>query len=235
MARHGEIVHLDAIGWQDIENKKPMRSDSIFQIMSMTKPLTGLGIMMLMEDGRLTLNDPVEIYIPEFREQHLADGSKPKHPVTIRDLMTHTSGMSGRLPETMPDLYTRMDKPLSEAVPAFAAQPLEFEPGKKWQYSNSGIATLGRIIEVMTGAPYERFMQQRIFDPLGMKDTFFFPPADKKDRIAVLYTRKDGKLVQAPMRPPLAETPRPSAPARCIPRPNSVCTRRPPILRPSTR
>ena len=116
MARHGEVAHFDAIGWQDMENKKPMRSDSIFQIMSMTKPLTGLGIMMLMEDGRLTLNDPIEIYLPEFREQHLADGSKPKHAVTIRDLMTHTSGMSGRLPDAMPDLYTKMDKPLSEAV-----------------------------------------------------------------------------------------------------------------------
>ncbi len=103
VARHGEIAHFDAIGWQDMENKKPMRSDSIFQIMSMTKPLTGLGIMMLMEEGRLTLNDPVEIYIcREFRDQHLADGSKPKHPITIRDLMTHTSGMSGRLPDTMP-------------------------------------------------------------------------------------------------------------------------------------
>jgi len=197
VARHGEIVHLDAIGWQDIEGKKPMRSDSIFQIMSMTKPLTGLGIMMLMEDGRLTLSDPVELYIPEFRDQRLADGSKPKRPVTVRDLMTHTSGMSGRLPEAMPDLYTKMDKPLSEAVSAFARQPLEFEPGTKWQYSNSGIASLGRIIEVISGMPYERFMQQRIFDPLGMKDTFYFPPADKKDRIAVLYTRKDGKLERA--------------------------------------
>lgn len=197
IARHGEIAHLDAIGWQDIENRKPMRSDSIFQIMSMTKPLTGLAIMMLMEEGKLTLNDPIELHLPEFHDLKMADGSRPNRPITIRDVMTHTSGMSSNLPPSMPDLYTKMDRTLKDALTEFAKQPLEFQPGSKWQYSNSGIAALGRIVEVLSDMPYERFMQERIFNPLGMKDSFYFLPADRRDRLAVLYTRKDGKLVKA--------------------------------------
>lgn len=204
LARRGEIVHLEATGWQDLEARKPMRKDSIFQVMSMTKPFTGAAIMMLAEDGLLSINDRVEKYLPEFRGQMVAeknaDGTrslrKPARPVTLRDLMTHTSGMSG--PHApLSDLYQKMDRTLAEAVKGFAEAPLEFDPGSRWLYSNTGIATLGRIIEVASGMPYERFIEERIFRPLGMTDSFFFPPAAKQSRIAVVYTHKDGKLVRA--------------------------------------
>ncbi|MBC8165594.1 MAG: beta-lactamase family protein, partial [Bryobacteraceae bacterium] len=164
LARHGQIVHLEATGWQDLEGRKPMRSDSIFQIMSMTKPFTGVGIMMLMEEGKLSINDPVEKYIPAFKGQQVGekptDGSRnlrnPARLVTIRDLMTHTSGMSGPHGE-MASLYQKMDRTLTDAVNAFAKEPLEYEPGTKWLYSNTGIATLGRIIEVVSDQSYENF------------------------------------------------------------------------------
>jgi CubicO group peptidase (beta-lactamase class C family) len=203
VARNGQIVLLEAAGWQDAEARKPMRTDSIFQIMSMTKPFTGLGIMMLMEDGKISLNDPVERYLPEFKGQMVAektaDGTrpprKPARPITVRDPMTHTSGMSG--PHApLKDLYQRMNITLTEAVPVFAKAPLEFEPGSKWQYSNTGIATLGRLIEVLSDQPYEQFITEKLLKPLAMKDSFFFPPPDKTERIAAVYARKDDKLVK---------------------------------------
>ena len=169
-----------------------MRTDSIFQIMSMTKPLTGTGIMMLMEEGRLSLIDPVEKYLPEFKGQTM-QGRKPARLITIRDLMTHTSGMSGPHGD-MADLYQKMDRTLAEAVASFARHPLEFDPGTKWMYSNTGLATLGRIIEVVSGQPYEQFIADRLLKPLGMKDSFFFAPAAKQDRIAAVYVTKDSKL-----------------------------------------
>ena len=199
VARHGQIAHLEAAGYQDIEGRKPMRTDSIFQVMSMTKPVTGVAVMMLAEEGRLSINDPVEKYIPEFRNQMVRDGGqmrRPARPITIRDLMSHTSGMSG--PHApLNDLYQKMDRTLAEVVPAFAKSPLEFEPGTRWLYSNTGIATLGRIVEVISDRPFEQFIADRIFTPLGMKDSFIFPPADKTSRIAVVYTFRDGKLERA--------------------------------------
>jgi CubicO group peptidase (beta-lactamase class C family) len=195
IARHGSIVFLEATGYQDLEAKKPMRTDSIFQVMSMTKPLTGTGIIMLMEEGRLSIIDPVEKYLPEFKGQTV-QGRKPARLITIRDLMTHTSGMSGPHGD-MAELYQKMDRTLADAVASFARQPLEFEPGTKWMYSNTGLATLGRIIEVVSGQPYEQFIADRLLKPLGMKDSFFFAPADKQDRIAAVYAAKDGKLQKA--------------------------------------
>lgn len=199
IGRHGQIAHLEAHGFQDLENRKPMRTDSIFQIMSMTKPVTGVAVMMLAEEGRLSINDPVEKYIPDFRNQQVRDGGslrKPARPITIRDLMMHTSGMSG--PHApLGDLYQKMQVTLAEAVPVFAKSLLEFEPGTRWLYSNTGIATLGRIVEIVSDRPFEQFLADRIFTPLGMKDSFIFPPADKTPRIAVVYTVKDGKLERA--------------------------------------
>ena len=194
---NGTQVHHEAVGWQDIERRRPMRPDSIFQIMSMTKPITGVAIMMLAEDGRLTLSDPVEKHLPEFRSLKLKDGSKPKRLITIRDLMTHTSGMATMPAEPVRNLLSTLDRPLHEAVAEFAKQPLEFEPGSKWQYSNTGLATLGRIAEAAADQPYESFLEQRLFRPLGMKDTFIFPPAEKIDRIAMVYVYRDGKLQKA--------------------------------------
>src|SRR5712691_785915 len=202
--RHGVVASLAAVGYQDVESKKAMRTDSIFQIMSMTKPVTATGVMILMEEGRLALSDPVEKHLPEFRSQWMieiqsADGKsrklkRPSRAITIRDLLTHTSGMSGAPPEGAKEIYQRMDMPLKDAVAMFSQQPLDFEPGAKWQYSNAGIATLGRIIEVVSDQSYEKFIEERIFRPLGMKDSFFFASPERLDRIAMVYKIENGKL-----------------------------------------
>jgi CubicO group peptidase (beta-lactamase class C family) len=205
VARRGVIVAHDAVGWQDVEEKTPMRKDSIFQIMSMTKPVTGVAIMILAEEGRLRLVDPVEKHLPEFRGLMLeikdASGKierkKPSRLITIADLMTHTSGMQTSPTGEWKDLYQKMDRTLAQAVAAYAKLPLDFEPGTKWQYSNMGIAALGRIVEVVSGQPFEKFIEQRIFTPLGMKDSFIFPPPAKVNRIALVYRSKNGKLERA--------------------------------------
>ena len=204
--RHGAVASLEAVGWADIEAKKPMRPDTIFQVMSMTKPFVGTAIMMLADDGRLSVNDPVEKHIPEFRGQMVvvsrnADGTvlmkKPVRPVTIFDLMTHTSGMSYLPPAGIGELNTTMDRTLADAVLLYSQMPLEFEPGGKWQYSNLGIAILGRIIEVRSGLPFEKFLESRIFQPLGMKDSHFFLPAEKHARLAAIYKKGPIDLIKA--------------------------------------
>jgi len=203
LQRHGALAHLEAVGYTDIETKNPMRPDSIFQIMSMTKPFTGVAIMMLAEEGKLGLNDPVEKHLPEFRGQSVIanranDGSrtirKPQRPITIRDLMTHTSGMPAMPPEPIKDLYQKFHVRLADAVTMYSQQPLEFEPGSKWMYSNPGIATLGRLVEVLSDQTFEGFIEARILKPLGMSDSFLFPPADKRDRIVTNHQTLDGKL-----------------------------------------
>jgi len=198
--RDGEVVQVTAEGMQNIEENRPMREDSIFQIMSMTKPFTAVAIMMLAEEGKLSLTDDVEKYLPEFRGQALnADGwtKTPSRHIRISDLLSHTSGMRMEPQGPMKDLYQTMDHTLAEAVASFAKEPLEFEPGTKWLYSNMGMATLGRIIEVVSGQPYENFIETRLLRPLQMKDTFFYPPVDKLNRIAIVYMPKKGKLVRA--------------------------------------
>jgi CubicO group peptidase (beta-lactamase class C family) len=203
VARHGVVASLEGVGYQDLETKKPMKTDSIFQIMSMTKPVVAVAIMMLMEEGKLAVSDPVEKHLPEFRSLWMNSGKpggqerhlvRPARAITLRDLLTHTSGMIASLPEGIKELYTKMHLTLAEAVAIYSQQPLDFEPGTKWQYSNPGIATLGRIIEVVSGQPFETFLAERIFQPLGMRDSFLFAPSDKIDRIAMVYKRVDGKL-----------------------------------------
>jgi CubicO group peptidase (beta-lactamase class C family) len=198
--RHGELLHLSAVGMQNVEEKVPMRTDSIFQIMSMTKPITSAGIMMLLEEGRLDLWDDLEKYLPEFRDMSLrlpsGELTRPARPITIRDLLTHSSGMGDPEGE-VEHILTKMDRTLADAVSHYAKQPLHFEPGAKWMYSNTGMATLGRIIEVVSGQPYEQFIEARILKPLGMKDTFFYPPAEKTARIALIYRHTDGKLTRS--------------------------------------
>jgi CubicO group peptidase (beta-lactamase class C family) len=208
VARHGTIVQFEAVGYQEMEQRKPMRTDSIFQIMSMTKPITGLGIMMLVEEGKLSLNDPVERVLPEFKGQWMVAGKEtregkeflilqhPSRPIIIRDLMTHTSGVPD-YPPALEGIYQKMHFPLSEVAAICSQQPLEFEPGSRWKYSNPGIAILGRLIEVASGEKYEKFMHDRLFSPLGMKDTFIFPPQEKIPRIAMVYQLKEGKLEKA--------------------------------------
>jgi CubicO group peptidase (beta-lactamase class C family) len=208
LVSHGaDIVEFDATGMADIEAGHPMRKDSIFQIMSMTKPVTAVGIMMLAEQGKLALRDPVEQYLPEFHDVRVAttvgpdaDHLKvPNHALTIRDLLTHTAGIQDYPgPPAIRDYPQTMSVPLDEVVRQLAKQPLLFQPGTQWSYSSPGIEILGRIIEVVSGEKYVDFITGHILEPLGMKDSFFFPPPDKIARIAMVYTSKDGKLVRAP-------------------------------------
>jgi len=202
--RHGALAHFEATGWADVEAKKPMQRDTIFQIMSMTKPFTGVSIMMLVDEGKVRVNDPVEYYLPEFRGQMVAEQEDGKlvlkpasHPVTLLELMTHTSGMVGDPPTSTGPLMVKMDMPLDRAVPLFAREPLQFQPGTRWQYSTPGIDVLGRIVEVVSGMKYEEFLAKRIFEPLGMTDSYIFLPESKHSRLAVVYTVQDGKMVKA--------------------------------------
>jgi CubicO group peptidase (beta-lactamase class C family) len=177
----------------------------------MTKPVTAIGIMILVDEGKLSPDDAVAKYLPEFTGQMLREPSinfgagggqvvltTPKRPVKIRDLLTHTSGVAG-YPKGVDDVYTKRNRTLAETALATALQPLTFEPGTKWSYSNSGIDTLGRVIEVASGEGYEAFLQKRVFDPLEMKDTAFYPTKEQLSRLAVTYFKdKDGKLVPSP-------------------------------------
>jgi CubicO group peptidase (beta-lactamase class C family) len=206
VARGDKVIEFRALGTADIEAARPMRKDTIFQIMSMTKPFTAIGIMMLAEEGKLALRDPIEQYLPEFRGQQVASNvgpdtgrwRMPDHPITIRDLLTHTAGIQDPAPAAIHDYQQLMNVPLDEVVRQLAKTPLLFQPGTQWSYSSPGIEILGRLIEVCSGRKYEDFISDRILKPLGMKDTFFYPPADKIERIAMVYVQKDGKLVRAP-------------------------------------
>jgi CubicO group peptidase (beta-lactamase class C family) len=208
LVAHGsDTVEFDAAGMADIEAGRPMKKDTIFQIMSMTKPVTAIGIMMLAEEGKLALRDPVEQYLPEFHDVRVAttvgpDAARlgvPIHAFTIRDLLTHTSGIQDYPgPPSIRDYAQTMSVPLEEVVKRLAKQPLLFQPGTQWSYSSPGIEILGRIIEVCSGESYVDYITDHVLKPLGMKDSFFFPPADKVSRIAMVYAHKDGKLVRAP-------------------------------------
>jgi CubicO group peptidase (beta-lactamase class C family) len=208
LVAHGsEIVEFDATGMADVEAGHAMQKDTIFQIMSMTKPVTAIGIMMLAEEGKLALRDPVELYLPEFKGVKVRTtvgpdavrAGVPNHAITIRDLLTHTAGIQDYPgPPTIPDYAQTMSVPLDEVVRQLAKQPLLFQPGTQWSYSSPGIEILGRIIEVCSGEKYVDFITKHILQPLGMKDSFFFPPPDKISRIAMVYAQKDGKLVRSP-------------------------------------
>src|ERR1700685_2682561 len=208
LVAHGsDIVEFNAAGMADIDANRAMTKDTIFQIMSMTKPVTAIGIMMLAEEGKLALRDPVEDYLPEFKDLRVRTtvgpdairARVPNHAITIRDLLTHTAGIQDYPgPPTIPDYAQTMSVPLDEVVRQLAKQPLLFQPGTQWSYSSAGIEILGRIIEVCSGEKYVDFITKHILQPLGMKDSFFFPPTDKISRIAMVYAQQDGKLVRAP-------------------------------------
>jgi CubicO group peptidase (beta-lactamase class C family) len=162
--------------------------------------------MMLAEEGKLALRDPVEMYLPEFKGLRVKVNQgpdagrlgKPEHELTIRDLLTHTGGFTDDAPAPIKDYRQLMNAPLDEVVRQLAKEPLNFQPGTEWSYSSAGIEVLGRIIEVCSGMKYEEFIAQRILRPLKMDDSFFFPPADKTSRISMVYVEKDGKLERAP-------------------------------------
>ncbi len=205
VARRGHVVWSDAAGLRDVEAGARMQEDAIFEIASMTKPITSTAVMMLAEEGKLSPVDLVETYLPEYRGQRMVisrDGDKvtlgePTRKITLKDLLTHTSGMPGGAPSGLREIFQRRDKTLAEAVAAYSQQPLDFAPGTRWQYSNMGIATLGRIVEAVSGMPYQQFVTERIFKPLGMRDSFYFLPKDRYDRMAPIYESEDGKLTRA--------------------------------------
>ena len=184
VARHGKVFHLEAIGFQDRESRKPMRTNTIFDVRSVTKTVTAVAVMILIEEGKLGLNDPVTKYLP----------AGPAHSITIHHLLTHTSGLPSSRPAEIEDITIKRDRTLADVVTLHARQEPEFAPGTQFRYTSSGFAILGRIIEVVSGKSYEQFVKERIFDPLGMRDSFFFIPADKRARIASIYRRQDGKL-----------------------------------------
>lgn len=204
VGRKGGVIHHDAVGFRDLAAKDPMRADSLFRIASMTKPITAIGIMILADEGKLSPEDDVAKYLPEFTNQMLvaertADTlnlKKPSRPIKLRDLLTHTSGLQGNYPTGLSDVYQKRNRTLAETTLVIAQRPLEFEPGTKWSYCNPGIDTLGRVIEVVSGKSYEAFLKERVFDPLGMVDTTFYPNAAQAKRLAVTYGKdKDGKLI----------------------------------------
>jgi CubicO group peptidase (beta-lactamase class C family) len=199
------VAFHEALGQQSLETKRPMPKDALFRIASMTKPITAVAIMMLEQEGALSVDDAVEKHLPEFKGQLLVEKregeqvilKKPSRPITIRDLLTHTSGMPGGYPTGVSDMYFQRDYSLAEAVAMVSQRPLDFEPGSKWSYCNTGIDTLGRIIEVCSGQSYEAFLQKRIFVQLGMKDTTFHPSEEQLKRLAELYAVKDDRLAAA--------------------------------------
>jgi CubicO group peptidase (beta-lactamase class C family) len=206
VGRADGVLHTSAIGRRDIAAGDPMRPDTLFRIASMTKPITAIGLMILADEGKLRPDDDVAKHLPEFAGQMLvADRGmdavtlrKPARPVKLRDLLTHTGGLAP-YPPGVSDVYVKRNRTLAETSLAAALCPLQFEPGTRWAYSNPGIDVLGRVIEVVSGEPYEAFLRRRVFDPLGMFDTTFDPTADQRRRLATTYRKeKDGRLVPDP-------------------------------------
>jgi CubicO group peptidase (beta-lactamase class C family) len=187
------VVSFEAVGYRDLETKAPMTPDTIFDIRSMTKPVTAVGIMILMEEGRLALNDPVEMYLPEFKGSAFKDEGG-EHPITIRQLLTHTAGLPLYKLPVSGEMPIKRNQTLADYVSFLAKQTPEYEPGTKHRYSSGGFAILGRMIEVVSGVPFDRFITQRVFVPLGMRDSSFFYPFAKQSRMASIYRKQDGKL-----------------------------------------
>jgi CubicO group peptidase (beta-lactamase class C family) len=199
VARHDKVVALETVGFANLETKQPMKADNLFWIASMTKPLTATAVLMLQDAGKLNVSDPVEKYLPEFRDQWMIAErgtnslvlKRPVRPITLRDLLTHTSGISDMPPP-------RIEATLAELVIGYANKPLQFEPGSKWTYSTAGINVLGRVVEVVSGQPFAEFLDERILHPLGMKDTTFWPTARQARRLATAYAPGSGGKGLAP-------------------------------------
>ena len=226
VARKGRIAHFEAQGLADVESKRPMAKDTIFRLASMTKPVTAVAVMMLVEEGKIRLNDPVSKFVPEFKDAKVAigrqagpammamtiPGQPPRDPeyyvvpanreVTIQDMLTHTSGLvSGGIGSRMVNKLAprQADDSLAAYIPRLAPVPLDFQPGSQWAYSGTaGPDVLGRIVEIVSGLTYDQFLKQRLFDPLGMKDTFFYPPDSVRPRLVTLYQRTPKGLEKNP-------------------------------------
>ncbi len=215
VARRGRIAHFEAQGLMDLETNKAMTRDAIFRIMSMTKPVVGVSVLMLIEEGKIRLNDPVSKFIPQFKDLKVAvpqpapplpafapPPSTPPEPrfytvpadreITIRDLLTHTSGLvSGAISNReAAKVGLKAGETLADYIPRLGGVPLEFQPGTRWAYSaQAGFDTLARIVEIVSGKGFDQFTRSRIFEPLGMKDTFFYPPEAVTPRLVTLYQK----------------------------------------------
>ncbi|MBM3786992.1 MAG: beta-lactamase family protein [Acidobacteria bacterium] len=182
VATRDGVSYVGVIGHADPDRKQRLKKDSIFWIASMTKPVTAAAILMLEDEGKLSVDDPVSKYVPELKHSGM----------TLKHLLTHTSGLGEAAPEEM-----KAAKRLADLIPAYASKKPFFAPGSQWKYCQSGINTLGRIVEIVSGKRFEDFLDERFFRPLGMRDTSFYPPPSKAARI-VTPARKDGdKLVPA--------------------------------------
>jgi CubicO group peptidase (beta-lactamase class C family) len=207
VARHGEVVHFEAAGMMDVESRRKMSKDTIFRIASMTKPIATVAAMMLYEEGRFLLSDPVSRFIPELDDLQIAvppekgeslEGKlqtvPAKRRITIHDLLTHQAGFARGSDALVGKLYDEADlsnsATIGEMVKRLSTLPLAHQPGAKWTYGRS-TDVLGYLIEVVSGKTLDVFLRERIFEPLGMKDTFFYLPPDKVDRFATLYETKE--------------------------------------------
>ncbi len=222
VGRKGKVAHVSAQGVMDLESKQPMTAASMFRIASMTKPVIGVAVMMLIEEGKLRLNDPVSRYIPEFRNMKVgvaqpADGRggaggpgaapqfytvPAQREITVKDLLTHVSGLgSGPMGISSIDKVARKEgEKLADYIPRLGGTVLEFQPGSRWAYSpGAGFETLGRIIEIASETPLDQFFRKRIFDPLGMKDIGFWPSEAQWPRVASVYARTANGLTKSKM------------------------------------
>lgn len=200
VARDGKIVSFEAAGKADVTNDKRMRRDSLFWIASMTKPMTGAAILLLQDQGKLSTDDLVEQHLSEFSDLWLLDQDssdqrtlkRPSRKITLKDLLTHTAGIPN---VTIP----RAHSTLGEVVSIVSQQPLQFEPGSRWSYSNAGLDTLGHIVEVISGQPFDEFLNAHFFKPLGMRNTTFHPSKRQSKRLAKTYQKdkNTGALTEA--------------------------------------
>ena len=206
VARRGAVVHFEAHGLMDLEARKPMRKDAMFWIASMSKPVTGAAILMLLEEGKVRLKDPVSKFIPEFKDMKVAmprEGSAPPtffnvpatREVTVQDLLTHVSGLlSGGAAGAAESVKIRRqpNETLSQYVPRLGSMPLDFQPGTRWNYSpGAAFDTLGRIVEIASGQTFDAFLKQRVFGPLNMGQITFHPTGDARERVVTAYKRGD--------------------------------------------
>ena len=214
VAKDGKVVEFETAGKRDLQSSAPMQKDSIFRIYSMSKPITGVAMMILFEEGKWQLNDPVSKHIPEFANLKVAQVNPqtgavtqvaPDHPMTMRELMSHSGGLTyGLFGSTAVDkMYMDVkvldrDAPLQAMIDKLGKIPLLNQPGATWHYSVS-VDVQGYLVEKLSGQPFPEFLQQRIFEPLGMKDTAFYVPAEKMNRFVSFYTYdKDRKFVAHP-------------------------------------
>jgi CubicO group peptidase (beta-lactamase class C family) len=221
--RHGQVVWFKSQGMMDREAAKPMRADAMFRICSMTKPITSVAVMILYEEGKFLLDDPVSKYLPEFKNPKVlvkpASGDAYTIPatkqITVRDLLRHTSGLTYNWNDELGPMYEQAnvasgllqyDGTIGDSVKNLAGLPLLFNPGERFEYS-LGVDVLGRLVEVVSGKPLDEFFRTRIFEPLGMKDTYFYPPDNKLDRLATAYTYYPDKGLNRFPEAPIKEGP----------------------------